>query len=485
MAPATGAAAILALSVGLCATVARIGFHWDQESALLPWLMSRGWVLYRDLRDQHTPLFPWAAAFLPDPGSAGTQFALNLALLALVCGLLALVAWRTAGPFAAMVAMSVYAVWTIRFDGAHLWYDFALAPFYLVAYWLCWRTADEPLTRWRCVALGGLLGTAVLVKQHAVVALLGGLVLMGTPRAAAAYACGAFVPLILSAVAFLRLGALGDDVYWAGTFNVTSRYVETGGLGVPKSDWPLLLALLSPLLVLALGAGVRRREERRFPRFPLFAASLIVAAILPIWPRYARFHLAAALPLMSIVTGLAARNLATRLRDWREHHRLRWTAGFFLILGAVALTVPFRGRSLFAVWRTASAPLPYSTTASPLRAWVQSITTPGEPIFIYDLDPTLYRVVEREPPRPWSPLFPWILEGDSTATEWADGVEAAHPRVALVTREFVAGRHLPIPDHGRTESYVRAHYAAGPHFSVQKYPGGSSQEIVALLRSDR
>src|SRR6476660_8202728 len=51
-------ASIATVISALTTTVARNGLHWDQETALYPWLMNNGWILYRDIRDQHAPLFP-------------------------------------------------------------------------------------------------------------------------------------------------------------------------------------------------------------------------------------------------------------------------------------------------------------------------------------------------------------------------------------------------------------------------------------------
>jgi len=92
-------------------------------------------------------------------------------------------------------------------------------------------------------------------------------------------------------------------------------------------------------------------------------------------------------------------------------------------------------------------------------------------------------LVDREPPRPWSPLYPGILEGDSTDAQWLAGIEQTRPRVALVTPEFVAGRHLPLPDNGLSEDFLRTHYKEAARFTVQKYPDSGPQQIVALLLS--
>lgn len=483
-------AAILAVMGALCATVARNGLHWDQETALFPWLMSNGWVLYRDLRDQHGPLFPSLLALLPDPGSAGTQLVVTIALVGIITGLVAVAAWRTAGPVAGLLAAGLYTLWIIQFEGEHLWYDMGLAPFYLAAYLLGWGMVNTPVSDWRPIALGLLMGSAVLLKQQAVLALIGGLVLTLTPgrsmrsmRSKALYVGAAGLPIVISLLPFLGAGALGDYVYWVTAYNMTSSYAQEGASPVPASEWPALLALFAIVPALALSALGFRERWRSSWRFVLFAGCLLLAATVSIWPRYARFHLAAALPLLAVLGGAALWNLARRFPGLRTWALVPWAGATLLMLFALRVTGPPGVRMLDAVWLAQPAPLPYSTTAGPLRAYVQAATPADQPVLVYDLDATLYRVVERRPPKPWSPLFPWILEGDSTTEQWIAGIETERPRIALVTPEFVAGRHLPLPDNGRSEAFLRANYVPGPHFMVQKYPGSGQQEIVALQLS--
>jgi hypothetical protein len=147
------------------------------------------------------------------------------------------------------------------------------------------------------------------------------------------------------------------------------------------------------------------------------------------------------------------------------------------------MTGPSGARVILGVWQSPPAPLPYSDTAGPLRAWVQANAPVGQPVLVYDLDSTLNRVIDRLPPRPWSPVFSWILEGDSTSSQWIAGIETARPHIALVPVEFVRGFHPPIADNSRSEAFLRANYLEGPHFTVQKYPDSAPQEIVALQLS--
>jgi hypothetical protein len=493
------AGGLLGLGAAQTATLARQGLHWDQEMALFPWMLAHGWVLYRDIKDQHPPLLPTLLALLPDPGAAGPQLLATLGLTLLTLMLAALVAARSAGAGAGLIAAAWVALWLPVLGGAHLWYDLALGPCYLAALLLLPLIRRAPQAIWPAATLGLLLDTALLIKQQAILALLGGLafLVLTVPRPALARVVGcalgaAALPLLASLVLFGAAGGLGDYVYWAGIYNLTSTYAQEGAAPVPPAEWPFLAALYAPVAAFVLGALLPGRNPGRRGLAPLlFAASLLGAATLAAWPRYDRFHLAGAAPLLAVIAGVAApplfihlRRIVTRRAGWSWPRGLAW-AGSLLLVGGLVL---YGGREGFrnwrAVWQAAPSPLPYSTNITPLRAWVQQeVPAADDPILVYDLDPTLYRVVERLPPRPWTPFYPWILQGDSALAQWTAGVRAGAPRLALVTPQFVAGRRLPVPGLTDVERLLREHYVAGPHFKVQKYPDAGLQEVVGLIRT--
>jgi hypothetical protein len=473
--------AVGAIGAGQVWVMRRSGLHWDQEMALFPWLLRRGWVLYRDLKDQHPPLLPALLALTPDPGGAAPELILTLGLILLTTLLVALLAARLRGPGAAVGAAGLYALWLFTLGDAHLWYDLALGPCYLGAALLAGGAA--PWAGRRAVALGLLLGAAALIKQQAALPLLAGLALVPGPtvRLRGAYLAAAAALPLASLLVFAGLGALPDYLYWAGLYNLTSTYAVTGAAPVPPAEWPWLALLYAPAGAAALLWLARRLQGHAASvRRSLFGAALLIAASAPAWPRYARFHLAAALPLLAVAAAVAVIDLARLARGLNRRAAAPWLLAAALLLIALpagALTGLRAGRDF---WRAGRAPLPYSGSIAPLQAWIAATTRPDEPILVYDLDPTLYRALDRAPPRPWTPLFPWIMEGDDTTEAWLAGLTAARPRVALVTPEFVAGRRLPLPDNGRADAFLRANYEPGPRFKVQKYAAAGTTEVVAL-----
>lgn len=475
----------------------------DPEVTLLPWLISRGWVLYRDLVDQHPPLFPVLLAGL---GGGDPGLPLRLVILGLRVGTLALtyrVARRWAGPGAGLAALALAEAWLVPFEGTHLWYDGALGPIYLGVLWLVGgQGADgsdqvgprHDFPRWwqrggRALAVGLLLGCGCLIKQHAAVAVPFVAFALYAPRREAGlrfawFAVGLAGPLLGAGAVLGLAGALDAAWTWVVAYNLGGSYAALAALAPASSEWPVLAALYAPLAAFGLacllrrGAGVPAGWGQA-----LGLLGLLLAATLPAWPRYGRFHFQAALPLLAVAGGLAGVTLAAAWRDAGHLGKVGAALGLLLVgvgLGAGAGHWLQAGTSQRAVLGPPQPP--YAATVAPLRAWVDAHAAPAAPIFIYGLDALLYRVLEREPPRPWAPvLLPWIrAAGDTEARFWA-GVDRARPAVVLVPAAGWDSGTAPGPD-GQAAT-LRRDYQPAARFAVVSYAPAPPVGVVGLLRA--
>lgn len=508
-------------------------YEVDHEMVLLPWLMRRGWTLYGDLVDQHPPLLP-ALVMLAGGGDAGLPLHLLIAGLQVVTLISAfLLASRLAGPeqagsashsgpegskwgsgSAGLWALLFVETWGVGLDGTRLWYDGALAPIYLWALLLLLKPtlrqggaastrlwATRLWTRlWTLYGLafsvGLLLGIGAAIKQHALVAMpFVGVALWlrsetGRWKTLLAFAVGVtLVPLVCGLV-LLAQGVFADAWYWVVVYNLTGAYVSAAAISPPPDVWPVLAAFSLPFVGLAL---LWRGFARRWPGFAIVFSGMTLAAILPMFPRWGAFHLQAAVPLMSVAGGVAI------VTAWRM---LRLRRGVFSFARLPALALILTGVSAMvgvAQWvgvlrfeaLVGPPAAPYESAIAPLRAWVNS-HAPGAPIFIYGLDPLLYRALEHEPPRPWSPQLPWMMKaywstayqstaGDNEARFWA-GVERTRPAVALVSASGWAASPNPGLESG--EARLRRDYHEVARFTVAIYPVSGPVEVVGLLRDD-
>jgi hypothetical protein len=488
-------------------------YYVDYEMSLLPWLTSRGWVLYRDMVDQHPPLLPWLLALLGagDPGLPLRLVITGLGVLTLA--LTYAVATRLAGPLAGLAAVALAAIQANVFEGNHLWYDGVLGPVYLGVLLLLARAPaasgtsgpHPPAARVPVViraygsevVLGLLLGAGLLIKQQAVLAVpFVALALWHGARAGrrvGAFVSALALPLVVAGLIYAIQGAFAAAWYWVVAYSLTGNYVTTAALPAAPSETPVLAVLYAPALALLLaGIGtispIRRAAflipHSPFP-IPLAGLGLLIAATAPAWPRYGRFHFQAAVPLLAVAGGVALVGLIGQIRQPGRSGRL--VAGLGLgLLGVstlAALASAIQGVALnLRLGPVVAAYTAADSGLAPLRAWVDAHAPPAAPIIVYHVDNLIYRALDREPLRLWAPQYPWILQADDTDARWWAGVAQARPLVAVVS----AGGWdtSPVAGPATGEGRLRYDYHEAQRFQLRIYPFVAPVGVVGLLRND-
>jgi hypothetical protein len=424
---------------------------------------------------------------------------LHLAILVLAW----LGAWLITGPIAALLAVLFTEVWLTSFESTHLWYDIALAPFYLaIVALLCAKT---PFGSYRSMLVvstlvGLLVGVATLVKQHAILTLpvVAIVLYLQTSKARSApLACltaGFALPILVAVAYFAANGALNDALYWTVAYSFDGDYARLAALSPAPDEWPTLALLYAPalaalLLLITDHARSRRTPDTRFRWQTILLLGLLTAATLPAFPRYGRFHLAAAVPLLGVLVGTLISYITTSIGARSGNHsafRIPHSALLRLMSALLAVASFAWGGFLWPgaqqLISSFGAPKPpYASSITPLRAWVDSHAPPGSQIAMYGLDPLLLRVLEREPTRPFVPQVKWIFfTGGREARMWA-GIVAAHPQVALVSGTGWADSPQPGPD--TPESRLRYNYQENARFSVTTFSGATPVQVVCLLRN--
>ena len=460
-----------------CLALWRVQYYVDYEVSLLPWLVGRGWRLYTDIVDQHTPLLAWLLALTGgDPG-----WPLQAVIVGLHGVTLAL-AYRVgallAGGWAGVAAVGLGALWLHVLEASHLWFDGALAPIYLLSVELGVRVIRSPFAVRLSFLMGLVLGMGVLVKQHAgLAAIVVGVWLLWLDKEAwvrrlAAFGLGVGLPVLAAGAWLWSQGVLGDAWYWTVWYNLEGGYARGAVLAPSAGEWVTLGALYACVVAFAVASWLRVVQMR----VSLLLLSLVIAASIPAWPRYGRFHLAAAVPLVAVAGGVACVGLWRRAR---EGHRLALPLVGTALVGVSGLA---GAAGVWQVWfdygQLGTPQAPYAESIAPLRTWVDAQAPAGDPIFVYGLDPLLYRVLEREPPKPFVPQLPWILAARDSEAELWRGVERVDPRVALAAAEWWEGA----PRSGIWPGMAR--YREGARFSLVSYRGARPIEVVGLLRAE-
>lgn len=378
-------------------------FNSDEPQHMhVVWGWTRGLVQYRDVFDNHAPLFHLAMA--PVLALAGERpealFVMRLAMLPLWFAALALTFEIGRRLYTQRVALWATVLLALHFEFFFVSLEFRTDVLWAVA-WLAALAVlvAGPLTAGRAFATGGLLGVALGVSQKTL--LLAGCLAAATAfalvlapgtcrkvgrRTAAALTGAAFagllvIPLLL-VVSFAAAGALGP--LWYGTI----QHNLLPGMGEPRSGWrPLLLALGLSLVLFLARPMIRSADAdplRTLRLVLLLMAATYYLSVQSFWPFVTAQDWLPLHPLVAIfaVAGLAA---------WASGRGNAALPAAVLVavlasqLGALVIKGP--------VWQNRSAPQ-VSLVREILR-----LTGPGDVV----IDAKGETVFRRR-------AFPWVLE---------------------------------------------------------------------------
>jgi Dolichyl-phosphate-mannose-protein mannosyltransferase len=463
------AAALLAAQLGLRVVLTlRMGFDTDEPQHLhVAWAWTRGLVPYRDVFDNHAPLFhaviaPLVTAFGERPE---LLFAARFAMIPLAAAALAatyaigraLFSPRV-GAWAAILVglMPAYLFTSLQFRADDLW-----ACLWLAA--LAIAVGGVP-TRARGFAVGTVIGLAFAtsMKTSLLLATFAAAYALaiplerpaGDPRrrtAAGAAALAIIVVLAIVAAIFARLSALPDLLEYVVFHNVAAAALWRDRLARSA----MFIATL-PLVILAPGWDIVRSERR-----PLAARGVATAALLytttlnGFWPIVTRQDCLPLYPVLAVFLVAAIARLAKRA------DLVVFTAiGVVEIALCLHVAAPWKARTRFEIG---------------LVGDVLRLTRPGDPVM--DLKgETLFRE------RPFFYVFENIAEQRFARGEIRDDVAerliATHTHVSVVdnsrfppvARQFLLDNYLPV-GHLRVAGKLLAPSADGSYAFTVCVPG--------------
>lgn len=401
-------AALAAYQAAMYGWVMRIVLN--NSVVLKPWLLSQpGYRLYDNVIDIRLPGSVWLQLalypLLPDP-----ILRARLSMIVLTClstGIIFWLARRWWGWPAALVGAAFYALWgPVIMD--HLMYFDVLLGFLALLAVAAWPRTGAPW--WRPVLAGVLVGLALLVKQHAL-AVVAVFVIWRTAGGAlwrdwrgALADIGRFVPAaalpLVLVLAILGLqGRLPDALFWVWR-HAWGQYLPNQARSVTQARELLLMAgWLAHVPLFAFHALPQREGWRREG---ILLLGLLPALCAPAFPRYGRFHLSGAMPVVALLGAGAAHYALRSMRSgsaWERRLLRLYSAGVACLL-LVALALP-------GYYRVRLGPrIGEYEALVPLGAWVAEETgaAPGTRVWLLpEYDPTnnFYAITGYLPPTLW------------------------------------------------------------------------------------
>lgn len=423
----------------------------NSRMVLQPWLLWNGFVQYQHIADEHAPLLPQLLAWLL-PVFHGDALLTARVVHALLIGSTVFggVLWarRVSSRWAAIATGAFFLAWSTLAYWA-MWYDLALAPVYLVLFFLMSQDVQgRPAMR---LGLAGLVtGLAILIKQQALVLVIILPIWLiwqyrlrrVSPRQGISLSSSYFLGLAIPVVAYLgyyyRLaGTFQDLLYWSLSFNLTGDYRSLGQLA-PTAD-QIRQVLPAFLMVVPFVAGLVSPQHLQGNTVPpqsqrIWLMIFLILAILMLYPRYSTMHWAVALSFIALISGIACADLVRQRKD-----RSPWPSTWGVYLAVVLL---WTLSAVFTYSQRLSHPrLQNLIEFSPLvdlADQLKSRNLPDEGIVLFPDDEgvsNLYYLLQRQPPKFWMMNYPWFIN-PYTIARWVQAMETERPQTLI----FFPGR---------------------------------------------
>lgn len=423
---------------------------------MVPWLLRQpGYRLYDNVIMIHAPGNPWLGAalygLLPNP-----LLRVRLSMIVVAAASMGLVFWlarRWWGLVAGIAAAILYAVWgPVIMD--HLMYAEVTQGLLSLGALAIWHRRDG--AAWRPVLAGVFVGMVVLVKQYGlavatvfVIWRVSGLDWRGIVRDVGLFLLGVALPVSLVVGTMATSDRLADFLYWTWTYNFQA-YEEGAARGISLREMALVAAWLAlvPLFVIWV---VPRRDQWR--REGILLLGLLPALLSPAFPRYGRFHLSAAMPVVALAGAGAIAFVVTSVRE-----RVDWLRSVLNVYGLVVVVLLLVALALPTYYRVKLGPRVGEYEALvPIADWVreESGVPSGTRVWLLpDIDPTsnFYVIGGYLPPTYWVPTYSWLYAAPGVEDRMLQSLVADPPPLAVMVERW----RTIVPE--ALVDYLEAHY---------------------------
>ena len=440
---------------------------------LQPWLMRQGYLLYEHIADEHSPLMYLLLSAVQPLAPDGLVLA-KIVLVSLIgiTTLLAFWAGHISGGWLAGVCSAFFlAIWSVVFGYGKLWHETLLALVYTLIL-IQWH---PPLSRGPSIRssliTGFLLGTAFLIKQHALAVGLG-LVLWHSfvswrvhrpVRCVVTEIISMILAGVLPTVAFaiyhlLQGGTINNLAFWTITFSLVNNYRQFASLSPQVSQITRLVPACFLLPASIIDLWTSREDVNGTWSRRGWALILLVTSSLTAYPRFGMFHLQAAVPALAWLSG----TILARLLDVPNREACGQTDLRSLLIGLACSVIflwTFQGGILYYKALSEDEPqrIEEYTDLLPLAREIRNHIGPTDRIYVFPDDEAtanLYYLTQCPPPRFWIPTsYPWFTL-DTLQVKSIRALEQSSPEWVV----YFPGR-WGIEQHGQEISaYVQREY---------------------------
>ncbi|KKS95339.1 MAG: hypothetical protein UV71_C0008G0011 [Microgenomates group bacterium GW2011_GWC1_43_13] len=394
------------------------------ETSLWPYLMTKGWLPYRDIAIAHTPLMlVKLAIFYKIFGAGILQLKIFTWLLILFLdGIIFVIAKKLWNIKTASTAVSAFAFWQVLFDGNGLWFDLFMGGVAFVSFYF--------IQKKKYLLAGIFWALAFLSKQTAIWFLLPILfAAISGKRSTVKESIVKFALGVLPVISIFLLGIyllriFPDFWYWA---------VKFGIFILPNAQGQILLPDLKNLIVSAFPFLIFIPLILKTGRKNIHLLIWAVAGSLGAYPRFEYFHFQPAIPFLAIAT-------AQFLNTFKKPDKLMRSFILIYLLGSLYLFGGFFMRNYKEGTRF------YETNVSNVVTFVNYNTKVGDRIFVLNWWDNIYALTGTEPAtKPWTPQLSWYMDIPGVQEKMIESLESDPPKLIIYNPYTISGLSSYVP----------------------------------------
>lgn len=424
---------------------------------VVPWLLERGGVLF-DTVIENRP--PGLAAIIAAVQAASpldavlTLRALNLLLVCAVTLLTFAIGAKLLNSLAGLLAATAWFLLEPVYGNILFYFDGVLGAFFLLAVAIWWRFEGRRPAWLAPLGVGILLGSSILIKQHAVaVAVLFGvwLLLFSSRRVSNLlfYMLGVSVFPVLLLIIVSAQGNLDSYLLWNWSMNFSSVHPGSSISGDFLRKYMLTIALIPVFAALT-------------PRFLTGRKASLIAfvwlgATATMIPNFGEIYVMAQLPLVAIMSGSA---VALMLR---EGYTASATIGRQVIMGFSVLLASTWALMLLAAYLPhpiGTAKIPAYDEFRPVAEMLDELAEANDTLFVLpelDGNAQLHVLTNMVPPGMWMNGHAWFFALPSATDRLMNEWEVDPPSFIVYFPELI---EQSMPFISPFVDFMEAHYEA-------------------------
>lgn len=404
------------------------------EMTLWPYLMTEGWMPYRNIAIAHTPLM------LLDLGISYKVFGTGILqlkmftwiLILLMDGFVYWVVKRFLSNKTALGALFFFILFQVFYDGNGLWFDLYMGVLAFVSFYFIQK---------KDFFWAGIFWALAFISKQTAVWFLVPIGLQSVRDAKSAmsnlkkFSFGVLWVLAPFVLVLRSFGILTDFYNWAVNFGIFL---------LPKAQGQVHLPALRSLAVSAFPFTIFIPLIWKTGARNIHLLFWAVAGSLGAYPRFEYFHFQPALPYLAISAALVFSGAVKK-------DRITKMFVFLYVLGSLYLFANFFMRNYREGTRF------YGRDVQKIVSYIRANAKPGEKIFVMNWWDNLYALSDTLPATdPWVPQLLWYTEMPGLQEKMIGDLENSKPKMIVLNQYSEVGLSAYVPQ--KVYNYVTQNY---------------------------